>query len=91
MLLHLDGSAEVQPETGDPVLLGEKVVGRVGTVVRHHELGTVALALLKRSAPVDVELVAGVDDRAVQAAVDPDSIPPEGVAPGREAVRQLRG
>ncbi|WP_253772029.1 CAF17-like 4Fe-4S cluster assembly/insertion protein YgfZ [Goodfellowiella coeruleoviolacea] len=91
VLLHLDGSAEVQPETGDPVLLGEKVVGRVGTVVRHHELGTVALALLKRSAPVDVELVAGVDDRAVQAAVDPDSIPPEGVAPGREAVRQLRG
>ena len=29
---------------------GGRAVGRIGTAVRHHELGTVALALLKRSA-----------------------------------------
>jgi hypothetical protein len=73
------------------VSLGDRVVGRVGSVVRHHELGNVALALLKRSAPVDVELTAGTDDHVVQAAVDPDSVAAEGAAPGREAAQRLRG
>jgi folate-binding protein YgfZ len=91
VLLHLDGSPEVYPETGDPVLLGERTVGRVGTVAQHHELGPVALALLKRSAPVDAEFLAGAEDRVVQAAVDPDSVAPETAAPGREAAQRLRG
>ncbi|MDQ0378375.1 CAF17-like 4Fe-4S cluster assembly/insertion protein YgfZ [Amycolatopsis thermophila] len=91
VLLHLDGSPEIYPETGDPVKLGERVVGRVGSVAQHHELGPIALALLKRSAPVDAELLAGDEDRVVQAAVDPDSVPPEGAAPGREAAARLRG
>jgi hypothetical protein len=91
VLLHLDGSPEVYPETGDPVRLGERVVGRVGSVAQHHELGPVALALLKRSAPVDAELLAGDEDRVVQAAVDPDSVPAEGAAPGRAAASRLRG
>ncbi|QGK71757.1 folate-binding protein [Allosaccharopolyspora coralli] len=94
LLLHLDGSVEVRPETGDPVWHGDRKVGRVGSVVLHHELGPVALALLKRSAPVDVELVAGDRDeeRAVAAAVDPDSVPPDtGEPPGRLAAQGLRG
>ncbi|WP_026197921.1 folate-binding protein YgfZ [Sciscionella marina] len=91
MLLHLDGSPEVLPQTGDPVLSGTKTVGRVGTVITHHELGPIALALLKRSAPVDGELIAGAEDRAIQAAVDPDSIPAEHVAPGKAAAAALRG
>ena len=48
---------------GDPVLRDGRAVGRVGTVVQHHELGPVALALVKRSVPVDAELVGGLDDR----------------------------
>ena len=91
VLLHLDGSPEVLPETGEPVRLGDRVVGRVGSVARHHELGPIALALLKRSAPTDAELMAGADDHAVQAAVDPDSIGPELPQPGRDAVARLRG
>jgi hypothetical protein len=91
LLLHLDGSPEVYPETGDPVRLGEKVVGRVGSVALHHELGPVALALVKRSTPVDADLTAGIEDRVVQAAIDPDSVPVEGAAPGRDAVARLRG
>jgi hypothetical protein len=91
VLLHLDGSPAVTPETGDPVLLGERTVGRVGSVVQHHELGPIALALVKRSTPVDAELLAGVEDRIVQAAIDPDSMPSEHVAPGREAAQRLRG
>jgi folate-binding protein YgfZ len=91
VLLHLDGSPEITPETGDPVVLGERTIGRVGSVVQHHELGPIALALLKRTTPVDAELLAGADDRVVQAAIDPDSVPAEGTAPGREAVQRLRG
>lgn len=91
LLLHLDGSPEVYPQTGDPVRLGDRTVGRVGTVVQHFELGPVALALVKRSAPVDQELLAGDEDRIVQAVVDPDSVPTEAAGPGRAAVSRLKG
>ncbi len=91
LLLHLDGSPEVLPETGDPVLLGERTVGRVGSVVRHHELGPIALALVKYSVPLDAELLVGAEDRVVQAAIDPDAIPEATPGLGREAARRLRG
>ncbi|MFF0146482.1 hypothetical protein ATK36_3714 [Amycolatopsis sulphurea] len=90
-LLHIDGSPEITPETGDPVRLGERVVGRIGSVVQHHELGPIALALVKRSVPAAAELLAGAEDRVVQAVVDPDSVPGEHAAPGREAAQRLRG
>jgi tRNA-modifying protein YgfZ len=91
LLLHLDGSPEVLPETGDPVVLGDRTVGRVGSVARHHELGPIALALIKYSVPLDAELHVGAEDRVVQAAIDPDSVPAATPALGREAARRLRG
>jgi folate-binding protein YgfZ len=91
LLLHLDGVPDVLPETGDPVRAGERVVGRVGTVVQHHELGSIALALLKRSIAPDTELLAGTEDRTVQAAIDPDSIPADTPGLGREAAKGLHG
>jgi folate-binding protein YgfZ len=91
LLLHLDGSPEVLPETGDPVLQGERTVGRVGSVIRHHELGPIALALVKYSVPLDTELLVGAEDRVVQAAIDPDAIPEATPGLGREAARKLRG
>lgn len=91
ILLHLEGSSEVYPESGDPVVSGERTVGFVGSVTQHHELGPIALAVLKRSVTPDAELWAGAEDRAIPAAIDPDSVPEEGAAPGREAVRGLRG
>jgi folate-binding protein YgfZ len=90
LLLHLDGSPEVLPETGDPVRHGERTVGRVGSVIRHHELGPIALALVKYSVPLDAELHAGQDDRVVQAAIDPDAVPEATPGLGREAARRLR-
>jgi hypothetical protein len=91
LLLHLDGSPEVLPETGDPVVLGERTVGRVGSVAQHHELGPIALALVKYSVPLDAELLAGTGDRVVQAAIDPDVVPEATPGLGREAARRLRG
>ena len=86
--LHLDGSGDRLPDPGSEVVLGGRPVGRVGTVVQHHEDGPVALALLKRSVPADAPLE--VDGTA--AAVDPDSVPSDtGPQAGREAVRRLRG
>ena len=55
--LHLDGSGHALPVRGSSVLLGERPVGFVTTAARHHELGPVALALVKRSVPVDADLV----------------------------------
>ena len=59
VFLHLDGSEHTLPEHGDAVLYGDRQVGFVTTAARHHELGPVALALVKRSTPVDATLIAG--------------------------------
>lgn len=91
VLLHLDSGDEHLPVAGDPVTLAGRTVGRVGTVVQHHELGPVALALVKRSVAVDVELVAGVAERAAPAAIDPDSVPPEDGTPPPGRAAQMRG
>jgi folate-binding protein YgfZ len=58
VMLHLDGSQHLLPAAGAPVLLGEREVGRVTTPARHHELGPIALAVLKRSTPADAQLLA---------------------------------
>ena len=57
VMLHLDGHAVVMPPTGTPVMNGENQVGFLGTVARHHELGPIALAIVKRNTPVDAELM----------------------------------
>ena len=56
VMLHLDGHAVVMPPSGTPVMNGEVQVGFLGTVARHHELGPIALAVVKRNTPVDAQL-----------------------------------
>ncbi|WP_269328499.1 CAF17-like 4Fe-4S cluster assembly/insertion protein YgfZ [Kineosporia babensis] len=70
VMLHLDGSMSELPESGAPVLNGSREVGRVTTAARHHELGPIALAVLKRSTPVDVQLLAGGVEAAQEIVVD---------------------
>jgi folate-binding protein YgfZ len=90
VLLHLDGGAD-RPATGDPVLAAGRAVGRLGTVVDHVDLGPIALALLKRGVPADIELTTGGDSQ-VAAAIDSDSLPAtDRVGAGRLAVERLRG
>ena len=90
VLLLLDAGDEELPVAGDQVFRDGRAVGRVGSVTMHHELGPVALALLKRSVPVDAELVAGTDERAAPAAIDPDSYVPDDGAPPPGRAAQLR-
>jgi folate-binding protein YgfZ len=49
VLLHLDGSTNELPVHGAEVQLDGRTVGFVGTAVQHHELGPVALAIVKRA------------------------------------------
>lgn len=61
VLLHLDGSDHFTPEPGEAVLAGGREVGRLTSVARHHELGPIGLALVKRSLDPAAELtVAGI-------------------------------
>ncbi|MFL6152663.1 MAG: YgfZ/GcvT domain-containing protein [Ornithinibacter sp.] len=57
VFLHLDGSGHVLPPAGAPVRHGEREVGRLTSVARHHEDGPVALAVVKRSVATDVDLL----------------------------------
>jgi hypothetical protein len=58
-MLHFDGSVEHLPAHCDPVEMDGKGVGFVCSAARHHELGPIALALVKRTVPVDATLLAG--------------------------------
>ena len=56
VMLHLDGSDVGFPAAGTKIENDGIVVGFVGTVARHHELGTIALAIVKRNTPTDATL-----------------------------------
>ena len=71
-LLHLDGSENRLPARGSSVLQEGRAVGTVGSSARHHELGPLALALLKRSVPVQAELLVDGMSAAQEVLVDPE-------------------
>lgn len=71
-LLHLDGSANRLPEAGSPLLHDGREVGFVGSSARHHELGPIALALVKRAVPLDATLDAAGLPAAQEVVVDPE-------------------
>jgi len=72
VLLHLDGTAERLPEVGSDLVVDGRAVGRVGSSARHHELGPIGLALVKRSTPVDAPLVADGIAAGQEPLVDPE-------------------
>ncbi|PJE97491.1 folate-binding protein YgfZ [Streptomyces carminius] len=76
VFLHLDGSEVHLPGPGTPVRLAKdgeegRQLGFVTTSARHHELGPIALALVKRNVPVDAELLAGDTAAAQETVVEP--------------------
>jgi len=56
VLLHLDGSEVDLPAIGADVERDGIKVGFIGTVARHHELGNIALAVVKRNVEADTAL-----------------------------------
>ncbi|MGX1852092.1 folate-binding protein [Streptomyces sp. NBC_01456] len=76
VFLHLDGSEVHLPPHGTPIRLaadGEegRQLGFLTTSARHHELGPIALALVKRNVPVDAPLMAGGTAAAQEVVVEP--------------------
>jgi len=75
--LQLDGSDAELPAPGAAVRLDGAEVGAVTSVARHHEEGPIALAIVKRSVPVDAALTVEVPDGEIAAAqevvVPPDA------------------
>jgi tRNA-modifying protein YgfZ len=71
-LLHLDGSENRLPKAGSAVQSGDRGVGFVGSSARHHELGPIALALIKRNVAVDAALEVDGMPAAQEVIVDPE-------------------
>jgi folate-binding protein YgfZ len=71
VFLHLDGSGHVLPDRGSDVVLDGRTIGFVSSVARHHELGPIALALVKRNTAVDAPLLAGGIAAAQETVVAP--------------------
>lgn len=59
VFLHLDGSGHVLPETGAEITADGRKVGKILTTAQHHELGPIALAVVKRSAAPDADFLIG--------------------------------
>jgi folate-binding protein YgfZ len=77
VMLHLDGSDSVLPVHGDPVVLAADTAREVGHVTSsavHHELGPIALALVKRTTDEAAPLAVLSADVVVAAA--PQTIVP---------------
>jgi tRNA-modifying protein YgfZ len=77
VFLDLDGSVDRLPEHGDPVVCANggtsAEVGFTGSAARHYELGPIGLALVKRTVPTDVTLLAGGVAAAQEVIVSPDA------------------
>ncbi|MEU9269840.1 folate-binding protein [Streptomyces sp. NPDC048251] len=76
VFLHLDGSEVHLPAAGTELRVAAdgpdgRKIGFITTSVRHHELGPVALALVKRNVPVDAPLLAGTTAAAQETVVEP--------------------
>ena len=75
-LLHLDGTENRLPAPGTELLMGSgeatKSVGFVGSSARHHELGPIALAMVKRNVPLDVTLEVDGMPATQEVVVDPE-------------------
>ncbi|MGW1138901.1 CAF17-like 4Fe-4S cluster assembly/insertion protein YgfZ [Streptomyces zhihengii] len=76
VFLHLDGSEVHLPVPGTPVKLAAdgdegRQLGFITTSGRHHELGPIALALVKRNVPLDAPLLAGGTAAAQETVVEP--------------------
>jgi folate-binding protein YgfZ len=87
VMLHLDGSDTVLPIHGDEVLAekkrpeseaGWKSVGHVTSSALHHELGPIALAVIRRGVPVDAPLEVRTEETGtLVAASQVVVVPPE--------------
>src|SRR5215469_2775677 len=73
VLLHLDGSEDKLPSRGADILLDQTSVGFAGSAARHFELGPIALALVRRTTPVDATFTVDGIAAAQEVLVSPEA------------------
>lgn len=76
VFLHLDGSEVHLPPHGTELRRADegpdgRKIGIITTSVRHHELGPIALAVIKRNVPLDAPLLADTTAAAQEVVVEP--------------------
>ncbi len=71
--LHLDGSVNHLPPVGSDLTLDGVRVGSIGTSARHHELGPIALALVKRNVDTGADLLVDGVAASQELIVDPEA------------------
>lgn len=88
VMLHLDGSDAVLPQAGAEVVLDGRVVGRVTSSAIHHELGPIALAVVKRN--TDPEATLAITAEGVEVAAAQEVIVPPGAGATADVPRLPR-
>ncbi|WP_026529363.1 YgfZ/GcvT domain-containing protein [Haematomicrobium sanguinis] len=77
VFLSLDGSIHGTPAVGSPVNFSGRTVGTVTSVGQHHEMGPIALAVIKRAVDpaADLQVTSGDDSYAAaqEVIVSPDA------------------
>lgn len=86
VMLHLDGSGHILPDIGADVTLDERVIGTVTSVARHHEIGPIALALVKRNADAEADVQVSCEGEDVPGGQEV-IVPPEGESVDRPGGR----
>lgn len=87
VLLHLDGTSEQLPAAGAQVSIEGADIGQLTSSARHHELGSIALAVVKRE--FDAAAVAEVEG-GFTASVQPVVVVPDQVNPVVQFRREMR-
>lgn len=87
--LHLDGSDSVFAVSGDSVRSGDDVVGNVTTAANHFTDGPIALAVIKRTVPVDAPLFVDHASDSISAQQEV-LVPPTAGATAAERLRPNR-
>ncbi|MGQ0623588.1 MAG: CAF17-like 4Fe-4S cluster assembly/insertion protein YgfZ [Sporichthyaceae bacterium] len=72
VFLHLDGSDSALPAAGAPITLADRQVGFVGSAARHHDLGPIALGVIKRNTAPGAPLLAAGIPAVAEVVVDPE-------------------
>jgi tRNA-modifying protein YgfZ len=89
--LHLEGTETEQlPASGSEVSLDDAVIGRVATAAYHHDLGPVALAVVKYATPDDVTVVVRTGELTRSATLEAVVARDDGPRPGQAARAAFR-
>ncbi|WP_194410928.1 YgfZ/GcvT domain-containing protein [Microbacterium cremeum] len=87
--LQLDGSGSVLPERGAAVRIGDDAVGTVTSAALHYEEGPIALAVVRRTTPVDASMTVDTPDGPVAAAQEVVVPPDAGATAGVPRITRL--